>query len=795
MAIESGTVKVLPRVRRRSRLAGLLLAAVCATGFVSPARAADAPPPPARARAFAAGDKVEAKRLGKWVPATVVRFENGRYRVTFEDKFPGFLKPEDVREPGAAAAVPAAPAAPVAPAVPGPPAVAGPKTFKVGDAVEAKVGDSWFPGTVVTIAPTKTQVKYEDGTSGWVATADEVRPRAAAPAAVAGAFKAGDLVEAMWGGTWWSAKVTGTANGEIQVVYDDGITKSLKPHEVRNRGTAAAAVPAGKPGRPAAAELTTPAPAPESVAAVNFAGVREVKLDAVAYAVKHDPEPAPAAPARALADRPVPLNVPKRATTFGDRPERILFTDRTTAQAIVAFHESSRFKDPERGRYRRVDLATGAALELVELEPWRKLIDISPDGKRGVARVRVLGPKDRPSPFDNATNSYVQLLDMTGGKCTPGVTFRPCGAEAELSHVAFVDNAHLITQSRDNLLVYWELKPEAGAVPRPVYRLKADHGSRPSLSPGGKYYAVVDGGEIRFVETATGNPLGTLPELKLTSGGHIAFKADGIVAAVTDRNRVLIVHVPTGRTMKTIPLPPSYAIAQGLEWVDGGHVLLGNRYLINVNKRLAVWSYNLGVGVSGVFGGRGYSLHGRDAKLVSAVIPHEQALAVQTEANPDNLLIFRPGVKVGLDLNTDAPEDVRAKIAKSFEEQIKAMGAVVAPDGALRVVVSSETGPAKEMEFRSFMGGGGIQKVSVSDKIHKVTVTLDGQEVWKTQSTAGVSMFLTLKKDQSIQDAIAEQQNRSYTWIPGMRLPTTLIRESDYPQPGSSTLTEEGTLR
>ena len=641
-----------------------------------------------------------------------------------------------------------------------------------------------------------------------MATADEVRPRAAgaAPAARGGDYKGGDRIEAMWGGTWWAAKVTGTAGGEIQVVYDDGITKSLKPNEVRRPGAAAAAgaapaaggKPAGAGGKPAGAGTPAGAsavPPADTAATVDLGPVREVSFEGVAYAVKHDPAPATAAPP--LEGRPVALDVPKSASTFGDRPHRIFFTDRATAQAIVTFHESSHFKDPERCRYRRVNLGTGTLQELVALEPWRNLIDVSPDGKRGVARVRVQGTSGHTSPFDDATNSPLQLMAMTGGKCTPGALFRPGGATAELAHAEFVDNGHLITQTKDNVLVYWELPADAAALPKPVYRLRADSGLRPAVSPGGKHVAVVDAGQVRFVETATGAPLGTVPDLRLTAGGRVAFKADGIVAAVRDRNLVYVVHIPTGRTMKTIPLPPSVANFPGVEWVDASHVLLGNRFLVNINRRLVVWQYSLGTSnVSGVFGGRGYGVSLHSGKLLSAAVPHDEALNAQPAGNPDDLLVFRPGVKVSLDLNTDAPEDVRAKIAKSFEDQLKAMGMTVAPDQPLRVVVSSENGPAKEMQYRNFGAGGrGVETVSVSDKIHKVAVTMDGQEVWKTQSVAGASMFLSLKKDQSIHDAIAEQQNRSYATIPGMRLPTTLIREADYPIPGASTLTEAGTLR
>jgi hypothetical protein len=275
----------------------------------------------------------------------------------------------------------------------------------------------------------------------------------------------------------------------------------------------------------------------------------------------------------------------------------------------------------------------------------------------------------------------------------------------------------------------------------------------------------------------------------------MAFNAAGTLLSVTGAQRVSIVDVASGRVAREVPIPPKFVqnLKPGTTWLPSGYLLLSNRYLVSPSQRLVIWGYLFPRGTKvESYAGTTWFVGGGTGplSLCSVKLPHDQAKSAAPPVKVEDLLVFRKGDQVAIDLSTDAPADVRDKIQASLEKQVKAMGLTVGGGGPVRIVASTAAGETRNMEYRVF--GRGVQSVSVTEKIHTLRVELDGKEVWKATSKAGASFIVSARKGQSLDDAIREEQNQSYNWLATVAIPRELVRPEGYEVAGVSRVTTTG---
>jgi hypothetical protein len=323
--------------------------------------------------------------------------------------------------------------------------------------------------------------------------------------------------------------------------------------------------------------------------------------------------------------------------------------------------------------------------------------------------------------------------------------------------------------------------------------MKVNPGLKPLLSPGRKTFAAVAKEKVRFFDALSGAPLGAVADVPVWNAS-IAFNGAGGLLAVTGSQRTCIIDLSSGRIAREIPIPPQFLqkLTTSTTWLPSGHLLLGNRYLVSPSQRLVIWGYIFPRGTKvESYGGTTWFVAGGTGplSLCSVKLPHDEAKTAMPPVKIDDLLVFRKGDQVAIDLSTDAPGDVRDKIQASLEKQVKAMGLTVG-NGPVRIVAGTTSGETKNMEYRVF--GRGVQSVSVTEKIHTIRVELDGKEVWKTTSKAGASFVVSAKQGQSLEDAIREEQNRSYNWLASVTVPRDLVRPEGYEVAGVSRVTATG---
>ena len=659
-----------------------------------------------------------------------------------------------------------------------------------GDSVQVSFAGTWLEAKVLKVEGPRVQAKLASGMEKWFDAGQyrlvpKVDPKFYTGLAV------GSKVLARDGNRWRAATVKQREPDRFFIHYDgtnDVRDQWLAADNVRPRAEDVAAFTAPVAGGAGGGPASTPGVLRTAAGAVllgDLAGVRDLPAEQdVDWAVK--PDPAPNVPG--IGAGPYALNTQFAA---GERVERLQFAG---AEAIVTL-ATEEIRGSGKSRLVRVSLTGGQKSDVTPLPAGRHVMDVSPDGKLILCRGTVA---DVPncltiSPIGPGSNAVGEFAWKP---------HEPRDNEGELPMAALVDAMHVVSCDAQGELVLWELPrgtQPANAVtpadrPHAVYRLKVSPGVKPLLSPGRTTIVALVKDKLRFFDALSGAPLGAVADVPGTNAS-IAFNAAATLISVTGHQRVSVVDLSAGRIAREIPLPPKFLRGRttATAWLPSGHLLLGERYLVSPSQRLVIWGYLFPRGTKvESYGGTTWFVAGDTGplSLCSVKLPDDQAKAAAPPVEIEDLLVFRKGDAVSIDLSTDAPADVRDTIRASLEKQVKAMGLTVGGNGPVHIIASTTAGETRDLEYRLF--GRGVRSVSVTEKIHTVRVELDGKEVWKTTSRAGASFMVSAKQGQSLDDAIREEQNRSYNWLATVTVPRDLVRPEGYDVAGVSRMTATG---
>ena len=117
------------------------------------------------------------------------------------------------------------------------------ESFKTGDVVEGKYGDSWFEVEVLESSESGVKVKWAFDGSESDLTPNDLRQKNAENAETAEAaieVKTGDQVEAQYGNSWFDAEVLSSEDGKVKVKWGhDGSEEELESSKVRLKAAGA----------------------------------------------------------------------------------------------------------------------------------------------------------------------------------------------------------------------------------------------------------------------------------------------------------------------------------------------------------------------------------------------------------------------------------------------------------------------------------------------------------------------------------------------------------------------------
>ncbi len=425
--------------------------------------------------------------------------------------------------------------------------------------------------------------------------------------------------------------------------------------------------------------------------------------------------------------------------------------------------------------------------------------------------VLMIGAKNNPFDRDNQAIGALEVWNLNGKRIQRTVAWTPFGKDRNhwnkpdanrLRSVDRLSTGELVTLSHSGHLAVWDLETQ---VPKWHSRLEPE--SQFALSPNKQLLAIVNQDLLMFVDSRTGKVHGVqsfesrkgewrwsqaAPNLVWSPNGETLLLQtfdQGIGAF----HRLRLYRVKSGELKRELfglsnslfsppPRDPKRPIGNAgelaslrpIQFTDEDHLLLSNRWLLDLSSRLVACQYD-GAQHIVLAGGHAFIFHEWDRRGWISVLqmPHADALqALHTaKRNPDRFVLTpETAIDVTYDqLSSGYQTAVAAKLEKMLSEQkIKVV------KGAELKLVPSISAP---IASRSDFFGAGQQSFVKLDST--LMLMLGPRRLW----TATTSNFPTMTPSNFGRlpiDIVMEQSGRpEIDFFGNVLLPTYLQRNSD----------------
>jgi hypothetical protein len=235
-----------------------------------------------------------------------------------------------------------------------------------------------------------------------------------------------------------------------------------------------------------------------------------------------------------------------------------------------------------------------------------------------------------------------------------------------------------------------------------------------------------------------------------------------------------------------------------LDFVGGPYVVVDNGYLVNFDKRIVLWHYELpsarGQKVASLAGGKIWAVNESGSRggqssyeLLCSSAPDSAARAKDNSLGGD-IYVLKPGARVALNINLPNPDDVQ-KATKNLTEQLKANGMVVDPNAPLVLEAAITDGGTETKKYSRFAFARDGEEATVTKQISSLAFKENGRDLWITSGNYGHAPGLVrVKQGQSVQDAVNESQSHMNPaqFFSSVKLPVYLARHPEEGFFGSS---------
>ncbi|HEV8291721.1 MAG TPA: hypothetical protein VGP94_07340 [Tepidisphaeraceae bacterium] len=615
----------------------------------------------------------------------------------------------------------------------------------------------------------------------------QVKPENKAPVAE---WKQGEKVEVKWGGLWSAASIVNRRGEWYLVEYAQGRRREWVEHwRIRKVGDTQDAIGyarpnpvwkpgdnpprerAGEPPSPNGAAGTDPAEAAKQLEAIknnpafkeaDWSAAKDADLRPQTGVFKILPDAAPKGPNL----RPIRMAKIRE----GAASLRRIFFSRGAGNFAAAIHEYSPPGAPEEVWLEKIDLAAGKSAAVFELKEKMLSRDISADGKLVALRNDVFG---------SGNSTRLELWAIDGQQFKKLLILFPYEQEKyapdrDIADAWILDAGHVLTINTGGKLALWDV-----ATGKAIYKAQLAKGARPEMSSGGRQLAAEIAGAMLIIDPMTAAVLGSLP-LEGESGLRCSFSPSGKQLAAWGSRSIYAWDLESGKLFREF----SISVGAGVfEMVSDGYALLDNHILIDFERRIPLWEFNVGgrlagaVAPSGIFWYTVQSAQG-NSSLTPLRLPTAEALAGARKLKAEDLLLLKPGVKVALSINVDASEPERGQIETALKNQIAQNKLVLDDSAPIRITASTEQGKSEEKQYRSINQSffGPAQKVTVTEMITRLSIEVNGQKAWEARTFSLAGGFLRLKEGQTLEQAIAEAARPNYAFLKTTRIPAYLTK-------------------
>ena len=763
------------------RFSTICIAALFATALAAPTQVF------AQIEPYKVGQTVEVREGDQWSAATVKGREGRRIQIEYDDGTEEWLLPERLRVP-------------------------------IRDAPTVSGGES-APGQPQTTQP------------------------ATKPATSLRQFPARMRVEVKWGGLWREATVDQRRGLWHLIRYSNGpFLEWVEPWRIRRRGDTtydteyASPNPTLRNGRVGNPPKPQPDAGPSEAGPANVAAAR----------AGDRPDPfAPAAVDWTITDvdrsgvneriaevTPWNYRAPdKAAARVANRPIGMSAVDREWQSSGVDVNGSVAmfsYRKGDIGAAEVLDIAGGRISFRGDLPAHSLPASITPDGKRIIAK---------SAGFHSGTRTRVDVWDIPTAGLSAGaaakpkllVSFQPYvtgtarSAESDVAAVIAIDPDHVVTANTSGLLTGF--KVSANRV-EAVWQCKIDAAASESsiaISPDRQTVAISGFNGVTLLDTGTGDLRGTIETSanRLTS---LTFRGDGLRLAAMHGTTLHVFDLASGKTLLAAALPaalttpprpagaapadgqngpPPVGGSTGVRWLSGDVVYLtASGAMFNVQDHTVLGIYRLP-------DSRGEATVGD--RLLAAIKPAggsgPRALCSWdiaaltpsgiTQMNRPALAVAggAAGTKVAIDLGgLNVDQANKSALHTELAEQITRMGWTESSTAHIRLVGRSESGRTEQRAYQQHtmgqpfggpLGGGAVTEVTVTEKISRLTLEVDGKPLWETRASSMAGFSVPVRQGQSMQEAVNAEAEAHMPSLYDTRLPETLFEPIDTLPPGT----------
>jgi len=234
-------------------------------------------------------------------------------------------------------------------------------------------------------------------------------------------------------------------------------------------------------------------------------------------------------------------------------------------------------------------------------------------------------------------------------------------------------------------------------------------------------------------------------------------------------------------------------------WVSPNDMLVSDRYLIDLEKQIVVWQYDVqSLAHVAVLGDRTYvfnvekgsSIGSAVNSIKSYLLPEDKVIQTVNGLDPKTLFVTQPGDKVTLSVQVAQGEATKV-LTDHFTRELQAKGYVLADDSPLKLEVSIGDFNSKEVEYR-VQGRANPVKAQVTNQKMGVQFILDGKVIWEAREFSAAPQTVKVKRGQSLDSAIQEHQSNDWHQLESVSLPRQVPAPRDPPGYGRTDLGGEG---
>lgn len=521
-------------------------------------------------------------------------------------------------------------------------------------------------------------------------------------------------------------------------------------------------------------------PANLKVTDPNWAGASEVLLDDSVQEGGLTPDPQ-TPPTGTIANRGIVLDKGgNREVGFFENAKSIVVVP-SKLQAMVTLVD-----EPPGGKKSmhliRCDLAGAKTIGAAEFKGNSVPLDVDESGQFLLAR---------SDDFHIGTHGRVDIFDVAQDEPQHVISWLPYGdrdwGQRDVAFTAFVDKDHIITTDGAGKMTYWETN---GA--KAVYNVALWQGSQPAVSGTGKYLGVITKGGIYVLDSATGNPLAKF----VGQPGYyprLSFSPSGKLLACVSSSLIQVWDVNTGKMTYEVYLPTTVN-TNSIAWTDEANLLLGGSSLVDLSRRIILWTYTGGSELGGTVAGRYLYVakNNNQAGLVHTPLPHGEAKKVAAGLNADSLLAIKPGMEVSVRIAVAMTQQEQQQIYDALVKKLTENGLKVVQNANLVLHATTEQGKTETVEYRTIGRGFGTESATVTQQIQKLTFTEGGNVLWQVSQVKGAPHFLHTG-DKDLATAVADHTKPDVAFYTVQTMPKHLARPGPHAGAyGTATLTAQG---